>query len=473
MRRKSIAFGGIMGLLLLAGLWVAVNVVVQKQPKWQNDALTQELIHGKWFALQKFFDKQAPDTPQHEWRRWQRALKQGNQDTAPVLLFVENVDNASFSDYHSLFSWVAQGNHAVMPLPQNLDLLNDEPAHESDGDETETETGADAEHRPLDAATYHWLLMEYLGILVHKAKEDAGARNDEQIVSACRQAQQQRLQAAQAAGIRNIISRAEKQEHLDWCQAHLNLIKLPEGPLLTWYNADTEALQPSGGEAPLWQGQGASGSHIVRVGYGKGSIVLLTSIDAFNSPKNPYEDTTSLNLYDHAYLAAYLAEGKSALWFVRQLGSLPSLNAAPAWWRLWQGEPLLMLALVLMLAAVVWRLSMRVGPLRLLPLPQERYLAEHIGAQGRFLMRQDSRAAQLRWLQQQLHQHWQQQWPQWPSMDEAARVQAVCRRHRVPPSVAHRWLQTLPDKPTLMQWLAYIRAHQSLLRRQAPTQSDS
>ena len=195
--------------------------------------------------------------------------------------------------------------------------------------------------------------------------------------------------------------------------------------------------------------------------------------EALAAPQYPPADVSGLNQYDHAYLAAYLAQDKSAVWFVRQLGSPPPIDTAPAWWRLWQAEPLLMGALVLLVAAGVWYLSMRMGALRQLPVPQERYLSEHLTAQGQFLARKPLRGAQLQWLQQQLWQQWQQQWPHWAQMDGQARMQAVCRHTGAPPAVVRLWLQPVPPQPTAAQWLAYLRSHQRILRGKKPSLSQS
>ena len=81
-----------------------------------------------------------------------------------------------------------------------------------------------------------------------------------------------------------------------------------------------------------------------------------------------------------------------------------------------------------------------------------------------FLARKPLRGAQLQWLQQQLWQQWQQQWPHWAQMDGQARMQAVCRHTGAPPAVVRLWLQPVPSQPTAVQWLAYLRSHQRILR---------
>ncbi|MFD1244690.1 DUF4350 domain-containing protein [Paralysiella testudinis] len=455
MKRKTLMIMAVLLLLLGAvGAWVAANTVSETRKIWQNDALAQEVMQGRLFAVQKFLAKQAPALPQQSWRRWQSAAKEGGNTAAPVLLWVENVDRARAEDYDELLDWVAAGNHVVLPL------LDEESSADA---ASEVDTGA--EGGLMNAQQYRQWLASRLGVRIGTA---AAANNKTGAVpAACQAAENQRQQAARATNHREDNKAAPQR--LAECAQQLNQIRLPEGRTLAWMAPATQTMLLNSGKTALWQGEGASGSHIVRVAYGQGSVVLLSNWDALAAPQYPPADVSGLNQYDHAYLAAYLAQDKSAVWFVRQLGSPPPIDTAPAWWRLWQAEPLLMGALVLLVAAGVWYLSMRMGALRQLPVPQERYLSEHLAAQGQFLARKPLRGAQLQWLQQQLWQQWQQQWAHWAQMDGQARMQAVCRHTGAPPAVVRLWLQPVPPQPTAAQWLAYLRSHQRILRAKKPS----
>ena len=90
MKRKALLITAILLLLLGAvGAWVATNTVSETRKIWQNDALAQEMMQGRLFAVQKFLAKQAPALPQQSWRRWQSAAKEAGNTAAPVLLWVK------------------------------------------------------------------------------------------------------------------------------------------------------------------------------------------------------------------------------------------------------------------------------------------------------------------------------------------------------------------------------------------------
>ena len=58
MKRKALLITAILLLLLGAvGAWVATNTVSETRKIWQNDALAQEMMQGRLFAVQKFLAK--------------------------------------------------------------------------------------------------------------------------------------------------------------------------------------------------------------------------------------------------------------------------------------------------------------------------------------------------------------------------------------------------------------------------------
>ena len=270
MKRKTLMITAVLLLLLGAvGAWVAANTVSETRKIWQNDALAQEVMQGRLFAVQKFLAKQAPALPQQSWRRWQSAAKEGGNTAAPVLLWVENVDRARAEDYDELLDWVAAGNHAVLPLLDEKDRVD-------------AATAADAANEDglMNAQQYQQWLAARLGVHVSKA---VVAKNNAAAVSpACQAAENQRQQAARATNHREDNKAAPQR--LAECAQQLNQIRLPEGRTLAWMAPATQTMLLDSGKTALWQGEGASGSHIVRVAYGQGSVVLLSNWDALAAP---------------------------------------------------------------------------------------------------------------------------------------------------------------------------------------------
>lgn len=459
-------------LLLIVGVVVvlAVNIVTKPYVHWVSTVEVQRKLQGDLFALEAFLQQQSPDTPVRKWRHWRQALRRSGGNEGPVLLWLESTRRATEEEYASLFEWVEEGNHVVLPLPEAyLSAVAAQVSADEEADEEAATTG-------ITEADYRLLLQEYLGLTLAAAAKDSALPLAE-VQTAC-QAMVQGWHEA-AAAVEDTIEETDEAHALQRCQGHANRIKLPEGRTVVWYDGSAtseraDTFKPVPGQTLLWQGEGVHGSRIVRVPYGEGSVIMVTYLKAWLPPQNPLADDSQINQFDHAYLAAYLAADKEAVWLVRDLGSKDDKAAAPAWWRLWQAQPLLMFSLLLFLAAGVWHVAVRMGARRQLPLAQERDLSEHLRAQGRFESQMHARASQLAWMQQQLWQQWRQQWSHWPQMSAQERLQTVCRHSGLPPSVVHIWLEPLPAKIRHKDWLHYIRAHRRLVRpSRAPSRPPS
>ncbi|MCP2040505.1 hypothetical protein L1281_001088 [Neisseria sp. HSC-16F19] len=445
--RNKILLALLVLVMLAVGAYIGTNIITEPRLRWLNPSAAQAHLQGKLLAVEAFLKKQTPGTPVKKWRQWQGAWKRGDDSGGDILLWLESTRMATEDDYDTLLDWVAEGHHVVLPLPDEY--------RDAGAEDEEEDVGG------MSEAAYRNMLKAYLGIeLADAAKNTAAAA---EVQSACRAAAQTRQQAATV--VKRSVDAEGAENRLQRCHQQANRIRLPEGRTLVWYGGDEpQVFKPAAGTTPLWQGEGAGGSHILRLPYGEGTVLLVTSMQAFWPPEEPQWDESNLNLFDHAYLSAYLAADKSAVWLVRELGSKDENPPAPAWWRLWQSQPLLMISLALLLAAGVWHVAVRMGARRLLPAAQERDLSEHLRAQGRFESQNRVRGGQLAWMQQQLWQQWQQQWPHWPQMSAQERLDTVCRYSGLPPSVVKIWLEPLPAQPTRKDWLHYLRTHRRLMR---------
>ncbi len=446
-------------LILIGGVVAVLSVNLVREPKqvWRDESQLYQTTHGRLYALQQFLTKLQADVPQQRWRRWdgERSILADSRNT---LLFLEKTEGATRADYDSLLAWVAQGNHVVMPLQYGASGDAEADALQATEDAAADEAGV------LSRTAYQTLLAETWGVGIRRAKPmPKQQRQQLPLPAACREAEDARI-AAQRAGGLGETDAEDADNNRRWCAHYLNRIRLPEGTELNWllqWNTELYALKP---DAVLWQGQGIAGSRIMRLAHGQGSVILVPDIQPLGNPQMPYQEGVNLKQFDHAYLAAYLAQGKDELWFIRDLAAAEPLDSTPAWWRLWRAEPVLMGALLVLLVLGVWHLAVRMGALRQLPVSQERYLQTHLRAQGLFLQHHGSPQQQLWPLQQALWQQWQQQWPQWPTLDDAARVRLLARHLRLPPSVLGLWVAPLPADLNQSQLRAYLQAHQRILQ---------
>lgn len=270
-----------------------------------------------------------------------------------------------------------------------------------------------------------------------------------------------------AALARELPARApnqtEAQPWLRECHSHLNRFRLPEGRELSLLSGQTSGFDASHSRYKiLFAGQSPAGSHILRLAYGKGSLTLVNDMGVFHNPQLPTELSNDLNRFDHAYLAAYLAGGKSQIWFINSMAA-PEFNPPqPSWLRLLLYAPLLSIIMLTLAALFIWQQAYRLGVVRPLTDKQQRRLSAHLLAQGMFLWRHDARADVLAQLQQQLWQDWKRRIPDWDLLTADERLQAVHKLTAAPISTIQPWLQGIPSPLPMKSWLHYLRSHQTL-----------
>ena len=114
-----------------------------------------------------------------------------------------------------------------------------------------------------------------------------------------------------------------KDKYVKRCSFYINSIKLSEGKTLYFDNNHYgRLLQPRAGSQVMFQGENRmSGSQIVRVRHGEGSLTFSNTTSWLKNPEYPPRADSGLKLYDHAYLVSYLAQGKSKIVLLGELRS--------------------------------------------------------------------------------------------------------------------------------------------------------
>ena len=130
-----------------------------------------------------------------------------------------------------------------------------------------------------------------------------------------------------------------------------------------------------------------------------------------------------------------------------------------------KAQPVVVVLLLLGVMVLVWRIVARVGLVRQLPPAPERYLNQHLLAQGQFLSRHLSRTAILNDLQRQLLEQLQKRHPVWRQLSPDKQLDLLCRESQLPPQVVEPWLKPMPERLSMMQWLTLLRSHQRISRK--------
>ncbi|MDO4693095.1 MAG: DUF4350 domain-containing protein [Eikenella sp.] len=440
-RAKKIGWGLLLALLAGAAL-VAANLVSESRRDWQEMDRQVAVKDGSFYGLKRLlqgYDSKLEVESARVLTGWSKAYGE-NQ-----LMVVAQHDLGTRQDAQDLLAWVARGNHVVLSLHSY---------------ETDTE---DADH-------FARVLTDSLRVKAEAGQELQKEDSDKQRVAiepACRADMQRRIEAARAVAREPMDGQTQRHE-IRSCSFRLNRIRLPEGGTLHVLPSDNDwdrtRYVPQQNSSVWFQGQSQNGSQLVALRHGNGSVVLSSRLDWLENPQVPMWDEASLNLYDHAYLAAYLAADREKVWLVQRLRSAEPPLHQPMWWKLLAAQPAAVLLLLLTGGVLLWRIAARVGVVRILPPAPERYLNQHLLAQGRFLNRHLSREAILKDLQRELLTQLHRRHPGWQNMPLHGQVALVCRQTQLPPKVVEPWLKKLPDNIGRAEWLAMLDSHQRMTR---------
>lgn len=155
-------------------------------------------------------------------------------------------------------------------------------------------------------------------------------------------------------------------------------------------------------------------TYLLQYGWDEGLITVLSSLRMF--------DNNSIDEYDHADFFWYLLRqqrepGKVWLQYAPQVPSLLEL--------LWQYAWMLILALCLTLAAIIWSSNLAFGPKLLIRDSGQRRLAEHLRASARFLWRQGASETLIDAVRERVRQKLQQRHPHWQQLTDLQRIDYI------------------------------------------------
>ena len=254
------------------------------------------------------------------------------------------------------------------------------------------------------------------------------------------------------------------------CNAGLSSIQLPEGAAIQTFTGSGYSTNSGwvvqDSKLVLFQGKTGYGAvQTIRVRYGDGSVLLTWNEDWLGNPSRPDFNRNHLALYDHPYLAVYLAQEKDSILLADKVYPSDYSSSEPMIWKMLKSQPVLLAIALAAAAILLWRIVVRVGVVQQLPPAPERYLNQHLLAQGQFLTRHLSRRAILRDMQRRLLEGLQQRHPVWKQMSSRKQLEFLCAQTKLPPSVVEPWLTPLPEQVNLVHWLQMLAAHQRIVSK--------
>ena len=446
--RRSLLIG-LAAILLIGGLAAAVGLSKRESKTWQSLDPQQEMREGSLYALKTLLTRYGVENIQHE--RSMFGLEKLNSYDNNRLLIVADNRMRDKEDAERLLEWVGRGNHLVMALPS---YASDNPL-KADDKSKETEDDEDTQN-------FRQTMLRQLKIGTVELEETDSKTLPN--LPACVKAAEQRREAARQVGDKVAL---QIDQH---CNAGLSSIQLPEGVTIETFTG-SEYSSDNGwaakdGKLVMFQGKNAYGAvQTIRVRYGNGSVLLTWNEDWLGNPSSPDIDRNHLALYDHPYLAVYLAQGKDGILLAEKVYPSSYNDAEPMLWKMLKAQPILFAVVLAAAAVLLWRIIVRVGVVRQLPPAPERYLNQHLLAQGQFLTRHLSRRAILSDMQRRLLEALQQRHPAWKQMSSRKQLEFLCAQTKLPPSVVEPWLRPLPEQVNLVEWLQMLAAHQRIVRK--------
>ncbi|KAF1053381.1 MAG: hypothetical protein GAK43_01438 [Stenotrophomonas maltophilia] len=170
-------------------------------------------------------------------------------------------------------------------------------------------------------------------------------------------------------------------------------------------------------------------THLLQLQHGKGLITVLTDNWIWQPPR--------IDKHDNAWLLWYLTQDSAVTLLYRaDSASLASLLA--------RHYPEALAAFGLLLALLLWRASLRQGPLLPVASRARRQLLEHLRASADFILRQRGHVALLQGLQRDVLRRARQRQPGFERLPVAEQWQALGRMTRLPVSAISQAMRPYP-----------------------------
>lgn len=443
-------------IVTIAAIIIAPQIIKEPYRTWRDDALVKTFTESPYYGLSVFLKKLYPQT---ELRILPTLSEFEQADTTDnAVLFVVDADNTDEATQQLLLDWVSAGNHLVLSantyrneelFPElKLPLSRVEPSAE-DKAEAERTHSEQKPGRPLHIRDKR--LAKDVTPATHARCQQAWAVMEQQY-----------------SDLLPKNSSEERTEFLQECGLGLASLSLPQAAEQPFYLLSTTYFQDyvfntENTKTPmLMQAKNSYGTTLVRVPYGDGTITLSNSEDIFAHPQMPTRFSADITRFDNAYLAAYLAQGKSQIFILNSLKGRQAPSLLPLWAQLIKKEPLLSAVLILLLISIIWHQAKRLGGKRRYDARAERQLIAHFAAQGQFVWRMGQQRAVLDQFQQELWQEWQRKLAGYTFSNQSQKINLLHRITSVSKADIALWLQPIPETVRRRDLLRYLRAHQRI-----------
>lgn len=196
---------------------------------------------------------------------------------------------------------------------------------------------------------------------------------------------------------------------------------------------------------PYFSGNADSdiGTQIIQISLGEGRVLALSDLGPWRNDH--------LHYLDHAWLLGYFAREHHAVWFVRGVDA----DRLPAW--LWRHAAPLLIALLVLVALLVWRQLPRRGALLDDDSVPAGDFLDHLLASGRLMWRHHERDTLLSGLREQVHTRLARH-PDARGTDPARRIAVAARLSGLPADAIRAALDTTPqDADDLMTQVSTLQ----------------
>ena len=398
---------------------------------WKDNTRSQKNEKAGYFALSKFLQKQYKDTPV----LYVKSMKQFEKMTAKnnnALLFVGTslYSNRSFSNQNldELMKWVENGNHLYI---KESNYLNEK------------------------------LGLKFNNFPVKKLE-------NKDIKNACKKEYNDLQQ------YNSKFKGFMPKDFMQNCNTNLSIFRLPENnqPIFI-LETPIEELKNIGGfdirQTPNIISYAQTADNIVtlvRVKKGKGTITIVGTYEIFSHPIEPTKtDKIHINRFDNAYFAAYLSQGKSAIYLMSPKNDKQNnkKDKLPLWLQLFIKHPLPATLFALLMILTVWQQIKRLGGTRRYNQTKERQISAHFTAQGRLITHNKEEYALLCEWQDELLQEWQRKFGTVAATRQAAVL--IGKKLNVAADDIELWLHPIPQNLRAGDLLRFVRSHQQLRKK--------
>lgn len=398
---------------------------------WKDNTATQRHEKAGYFALSKFLQKQYKNTPV----LYVKSMKQFKKMTDKknnALLFVGTgwLDNRSFSNQNldELMKWVENGNHLYI---KESNYLNEK------------------------------LGLKFNNFPVKKLE-------NKDIQAACKKEYNDLQQ------YNSKFKGFMPKDFIQNCNTNLSIFVLPENNNNIFIlETPIEELKNIGGfdirQTPNIISYAQTADNIVtlvRVKKGKGTITVVGTYEILSHPIEPTKtDKIHINRFDNAYFAAYLSQGKSAIYLMSPKNDKQNnkKDKLPLWLQLFIKHPLPATLFALLMILTIWQQIKRLGGTRRYNQTKERQISAHFTAQGRLITHNKEEYALLCEWQDELLQEWQRKFGTVAATRQAAVL--IGKKLNVAADDIELWLHPIPQNLRAGDLLRFVRSHQQLRKK--------